>query len=298
MIKWIAIVFAFFCISASAQIPMTGAGRGAPAAAGGGCSQATAFLARATTVTLAADKTRYTTLICNLVTDGIFAKLDGLYAFGLAPDSTSAQLNLIQNAFNLTPNVAPTFTAYQGFTGNGGTMWLDSGFTPGTSTGNYAQNSASLGIWTRTAPSGATGDFSGMLAGDTSVESDITNGFFDTTTISTDINSGFAGGSPSITATGTGVGFSMGNRSASNAVQLYHIGSSVGTNTTASVALTSAVSLAFLTRNFAGSANQSSNEQMSIGVFGGSLSSTDHANLCHELGAALFSSGAIGSNPC
>jgi hypothetical protein len=135
-----------------------------------------------------------------------------------------------------------------------------------------------------------------MLAGDTSVVTDITNAFFGTTAISGDVNSAF--GVASLSAVGTGTGLAVSNRSGAGAVQLYYQGSSVNTNTTASVALTSAASLTFLSRNFGGGTNQASDEQMAASVFGGSLNGTDQSNLCHELGAFLFIVGAIGSNPC
>ena len=67
----------FVTVDTNGQSCQSGAGSGAT-----GCSQATAYLARATgEVTHAAD---LTTLICGLVTDGVWSKLDALYVLGAA----------------------------------------------------------------------------------------------------------------------------------------------------------------------------------------------------------------------
>jgi hypothetical protein len=108
-----------------------------------GCSQATAYLARATGETVhAAD---LTTLICGLVTDGVWTKLDALYVLAQQTQA-DARLNLVSASYPLTGT--PTFTAYQGFSAFASTSTLDTGFNPLTAPSpNYTQNSASLSVW-------------------------------------------------------------------------------------------------------------------------------------------------------
>lgn len=105
------------------------------------------FLARATGVTLDADKTNYDTMITGLVADGVFAKLDLLYIWA-APDRTTALLNLIQNAYNATEGGTVSFSAYHGYTGDASTFYLDPAFNPATaSSPKFVQNSATVGVY-------------------------------------------------------------------------------------------------------------------------------------------------------
>src|SRR6266404_3514163 len=74
----------------------------------GSCAQSTAFLAR----TSGLDTTHtnaYNSLICGLVTNGVFSKFDFLYIYA-TQNSTTALLNLISTSFNSTVHGAPTFT--------------------------------------------------------------------------------------------------------------------------------------------------------------------------------------------
>lgn len=115
--------------------------------ASSGCSQATAFIARETSHV---NDTTYTTMICGLVTDGVWAKLDLLYFFA-APNTTDAQLNMVGVTTTSLSSTAPTFTANTGYTGNGGTGATAAtvnatGYNYSTGT-NYKQNAASLFVW-------------------------------------------------------------------------------------------------------------------------------------------------------
>lgn len=138
-----------FCI-AQAQVPMTGAGLGAPASGfTPSCTPSSTFLAAATGVTLTADKTNYDTLICGLNTDGNLTGLDVLYIWA-APSATNAALINLANpgTFNGTVHATLTFSAYNGYTGDHNTGYIDTGFNPTTATSpNYVQNSATFGVY-------------------------------------------------------------------------------------------------------------------------------------------------------
>src|SRR5229473_4702071 len=128
-------------------------------APGGGCSQATTFLARTSGLS-GTETTAYTNLICGLVTDGIITGtlsgatgcgtvLDGLYIFA-TNTTTTANLNLCGTSFGLTTSAAPSFTADRGYTGNGTTQFLDTGFIPSAAGGATTLNSTSLGAYVLT----------------------------------------------------------------------------------------------------------------------------------------------------
>jgi hypothetical protein len=157
-----------FSVSAYAA-PITGGGST-------GCTQATSYLARATgEVTHAAD---LTTLICGLVTDGVWSKLDALYVFAqqTRPD---AQLNLISATYNL-PTTAATWTAYQGMFVGGGQ--INTGFNIATAPSPHiVQNSGNIMVWAYNTPSDGSGEElgSGSTLGDTElVGNDGTNNFY------------------------------------------------------------------------------------------------------------------------
>lgn len=115
----------------------------APAAAGGGCSQATAALAR---VSGGVNTSAYTTGICALVTAGIWSTYDTFFI--LATDtSADALVNLVSSSFPATAVAAPTFTANKGFAFNGTTQDLTVPYTFSTSGGQWTRNSASFGAW-------------------------------------------------------------------------------------------------------------------------------------------------------
>lgn len=151
MIRLIVAFFLAFCGVAHAQSPVL-PGPGLPVAAGGGgCSQATAFLARATAVTNPTDQTNYTDLICGLETDGIGCSntLDALWILA-APDSATYLLNLCSSSFSLTASGTGTFTANQGYASNGSSGFLNTNFVPATNAVFATLNSTSFGVYDRT----------------------------------------------------------------------------------------------------------------------------------------------------
>jgi len=80
----------------------------------------------------------------------VFAKLDLLYAEGAATNQ-AGRINWINpGTFTCTEVNSPTFTADQGFAGNGTTSYLDTGYTPSTNGSTFTQNSACLFVWSRT----------------------------------------------------------------------------------------------------------------------------------------------------
>lgn len=75
--------------------------------------------------------------------DGWLAKLDAMYVMAAA-DSQAARLNWVQTLYTLTEVAAPTFTVDRGYTGNGTSSYLDTGFDPSLGTGMQQQDSAHI----------------------------------------------------------------------------------------------------------------------------------------------------------
>jgi hypothetical protein len=117
------------------------------AAAGSECPEAAAYLARAPGETAhAAD---LTALICGLVTDGTWAKLDGLYILAQQTQA-DARLNLVSASYPLVGTA--TFVPYQGFSAFTAPA-LDTGFNPGTAVGAHLQPSDGfIGVWSYDIP--------------------------------------------------------------------------------------------------------------------------------------------------
>src|SRR5882672_965294 len=78
------------------------------------CSQATSFLGRASPLLNRVHRDGYSNLICGLVTDGVFAKLDALYVFA-TQDATTSLLNLVSASFNGTAGGIPPFVVDRGY---------------------------------------------------------------------------------------------------------------------------------------------------------------------------------------
>lgn len=95
-------------------------------------------------------KVLYNDAIVALKAAGYWDSLDFLY-FIAAHDSQAAKLNIKSPAANtITLTSDPVFVIDQGYATDGVDDVLDLNFNPATAGGNFAQNSASFGIWSRT----------------------------------------------------------------------------------------------------------------------------------------------------
>lgn len=85
-------------------------------------------------------------LIADLQTAGVWAKLDVLYVHAAAA-SQPARLNWIARQNDLTAFNSPTFTVDRGYTGDGVSTYLSSGYNPFLGGVKFTQNSASINVW-------------------------------------------------------------------------------------------------------------------------------------------------------
>ena len=265
------------------------------ATGGGGCSQATAFNAR-TSGQNAAHQNANTTFICNLVTEGVFAKLDVAYLFA-TDTSANALLNVVSSSFNGTANGSPTFTANAGFTGVDAstTVYIDTGFNASTAGGHYSQNSAHASTW------GGNNVQAGAAGGATlGVWNSAATVLLD---VAPWLSSGFFGqyvndGTTLVTANSTSLGHYLANRSGASATQQYINGSSTGSDTVSSSAVPNANIYVLAINETTVGATVGSGIQQMVVTIGGSLTAGDVANLCHETNTYLNTIAGVSSGIC
>lgn len=97
-------------------------------------------------------------LFVDLKSAGVYTKTPALWLYCM-DTSADASLNIISTSFTATPT-NQTFTARQGFTGNGSTSFIGTGFTP-SSEASVGQNNMAVSVYLRSRSAGAFNDFGG-----------------------------------------------------------------------------------------------------------------------------------------
>lgn len=225
-------------------------------------SEASSYNARRTTP-LTYDDSYYIDRLFTLIKAIGITKFD---VFGVACDNeTDAVRNLLSASYGLTKVGTAPFTAYTGWTGDGSTGYLGSGFIPSSAAGHYTQNSAHIGVWTlKTADNG----LQSIGATDGTRLSFIIPKGSGNATFRNNSNT-----SISVAYGGNSAGYSIANRSASNANQGYRNTVSVVTGSAASTGLpTAEMRLLNVATNF-------SNNQIFAWHWGSSLTSGEGTDL-------------------
>jgi hypothetical protein len=210
--------------------------------------------------------------ICALKGAGIWAKLDVLWMMA-AHDAQAARLNWKAPAsFALTAVNSPTFTADQGYAGNGTTSYLNTGWNPSVNAVNYTRNSAMLATRSRT--SGTTNSPMGQF---TSGNGTTFRHRSTTDTMDFRINQTNA---CSISGVTSGVLFGAGNRSGSNALQGYidGVAQTISGSTEASTAINNN-SIFIGAFNDVGVPNSLHTRQYASLFIGASLTAAEHQAL-------------------
>jgi hypothetical protein len=276
----------------SAQMTLMGTGGSGPARSGGACSQATTFLARTSGLN-GTETTAYTTLICGLVTDGLITGtlsgatgcgtvLDALYIFA-TNTTTTANLNICGTSYGLTTTAAPTFSADHGYTGNGSTQFLITGFSPFSAGGNFAQNSASIGAYIITSRTTAAA-YCEIGASNGSNGTDVYP-LFTGNLLYNEMNAN----STSVAAPANAQGMYVGSRTGVSTVTTYRDGTSFASFGTTSVSMPT-VPIWIGANNSAGGADFSA-DQISAAFIGGGLNSTQAAAISSRVNAYMAALG-------
>lgn len=251
---------------AAAQLSLLGAGQVSGSTISPQCSQ---FINRISAPT----PTRqglYCALINSLVTTGVWTKLDVLYIYAAA-DQTTALTNLVQSSFGATAINAPTFTVDTGYT-FASTKYLRTGYIPSTAAGNLTLNAASMGFWSYTVSGGAS-SMTDMGGADASNADQMLVQFTGNTWFPRENDFG-----ANTISNSTTQGLLAQSRTASNLVTAYINGSSIGTVATASVAIpTKEIYVGAFNNN--GTPQNYSTKQHGMGFIGGGLTAADMGNL-------------------
>jgi len=177
-------------------------------------AEAAALVARFTTTPTNARKALIDNLIGSLKTGGVWSKSDCFYVEA-AHSSQAARQNWIADQYNLTAVSSPTFVVDRGYTGDGSSSYLDTGFNPSTAVGNYALDSAAFGYWSRL--NIQTGSASGFSDGTNAVLMNPRNG--------SDLTVARINSATNLTPANTDArGFFAINRSASNVTNTFKNG--------------------------------------------------------------------------
>lgn len=183
-----------------------------------------AILSAFTTIPSTARQLLINNLVVTLKNAGIWSLLDFFYIFAAANSQASLVNWKNPGAFSATVVNSPTFTVDRGYTFDGATNFVDTNFNPSSASGNYSLNSASFSAWLLT---NNFGNFAGRFDGtNTFVISAFTPNVF------VRINEVNATNPETIVSTASGL--FVGNRSASNALQVYINGSQVFSDTSSS----------------------------------------------------------------
>ena len=278
-----ALLFGAWQTAQSGVMTLLGVGASAATAS---CSQSATWFGRVSGLS-ATEHTAQDTMICGLVTDGVWCgtTMDALYFFA-TNNTTNAALNMCSSSFSLTTHGSPTFTADTGFTGDATAAFFDTGFNPSTAGGNFVQNSAHTGVY--------------ILTSRTSNQLYQAIGNSDTTTTSTGLLPLFStlvfysendacGGSQATNSNAQG--FWINTRINSTTLNLYQNDAVfAGPTTCTSVSLQS-LNLYVLARNAAGTADRFSGDQVAAAFFGGALTSTQEHHIACRINQALTTMG-------
>ena len=245
------------------------------------CTESSNFLARTSGLDTT-HKTRYDTLICGLVTDAVFSKLDVLYIFA-TDTTTNALLNLKSSSFNGTVVGALTFNADTGYTGTGATNYIDTGFNPTAAAGSFTQNSGSIGTYTRT--SRTTQNNTESLGTQTGAGFS----FFAPLAFTANLTYAVNSGTPSSFANLNSQGQWITSRTGASAIAIQKNGAAFASDTAASVSIDNSNFYVFATNT--GSPASFTTDQQSAIIIGGGLTGTEMTNLAGRINTYMTAYG-------
>ncbi|MGD1852737.1 MAG: hypothetical protein ACFB2W_00660 [Leptolyngbyaceae cyanobacterium] len=144
-------------IVAATPVPMPGVSISV-AEAGGTDPDADAFIARTNGTYSAPELAAIDAFFVRLKADSLYSKIAGLWVYAL-DTSNDALLNWVSTNYTST-QTNMTFTAREGFTGNGSSSFINSNYVPSTQT-NTGQTNIAVHFYTRSRSAGGFNDFGG-----------------------------------------------------------------------------------------------------------------------------------------
>lgn len=152
----------------SPNSPRTSTGTTTVSAAASYEAETVAYVAAMTTPPSTADQNRIDTLVKSLKSAGVLSKLQWL-ALHAAHDAQAGRINLVNPTQVAIAVNSPTFTQYRGFTGDGATSYLNTGYSVGGTPSPFSANDASMGAWVGTDVTSATAHDIGARTGRTGI---------------------------------------------------------------------------------------------------------------------------------
>lgn len=304
LILWITLTLCLFgAWQAQSQFIGQGVWRTVPSATG--CAESTSFIARTSGMDTT-HQTAFSTLICSLVSNGVWAKLDVLYVFA-TNSSANALLNLKSSSYAGTANGSPTFTADAGFLGvdASGTVYIDTGFNPNTASGNYAANSKSLSAWSNTNAASSAGGgavigyfVSGLGAGTCNgAATTCLDGVYPDYSSTGSLY--FLDATSADVANANSTGHYLVNKTGSNLVTGYKNATSAGSNNaTANSPLESQNMYVLALGTNGGIGIAGGGYQIMAASIGGGLTAGNITVLCHDLNLYLTTIASVSSGIC
>jgi hypothetical protein len=225
------------------------------------------------------------TLVGALKSAGVWTKLDALWVFA-AHTSQAGLLNWKDPAGTAAALVnSPTFTANQGFAGNGSTSYVNTQFVPSTTAVQLTQNSASMSMWSRSSGQSATS--AGCLDGS---NRGLTLGVRNTSNQMGARSNNNTGSSFSPVTNGIGL-FSI-IRSGVSTVNAYQNGAAVGSTSTAASVGVPTVAFYVGGYNNNGALALPHNRQYAMTALGGSRNGTEETAFYNAVAAYMTTVGA------
>lgn len=204
-------------------------------------------------------------LVVALKAAGVWTSLDVFYVFATDGDSDFATINWKSpSTFQITKAGGLTFTADEGFTGNGSTGYLDSVWDAATNGSNYTQNEAGIFVYCNNNVARNGESIFGAM------ETAGTQTLFNPRNASDQASWSINQTAANVPASADSTGLWHLKRTASNAIALFRNGSSFSTTTTASSALSNE-DFCILAARESGTVNRFSTKQASCFGIGASL---------------------------
>jgi hypothetical protein len=248
-------------------------------------AEALALFARFTTPPTEARKSLINNRIAAAKASGAWDLRDGFYMMAAA-DAQAGQRNWKADAFNLSPQGTIAFEADRGYTGDGSTGYLATGFNPSTAGGQFALDSAHLSVWSRTDAQLASASIGARTTSTTGQSLMTLRNTSNQASIR--LNQDAAGSTP---ANSNSSGGFVTRRSASNALATFRNGVSLGAGSSTSTSLPNA-DIVIAGINTGGVVTTSNNYQIASAGFGGGL--TD-AQILAEYNADLAYLQGVGA---
>lgn len=253
---------------------------------GGYDPEATALFAAMTTPPSSARKTLINAWFVGIKADFNAASISEIFDifYMLAAHSAQAAgLNWVNPAtFTLSAVNSPTFEADRGYTGNGSSSYLNTGWIPATHGVRYTLDSASLGVYSRTNLNVNTVEIGAASGLQTSRILMRSGGNLN---VGINRNAGFG------VAVADSLGLAAGDRSASNSTRAYKNGADVGGEAVASTSLVTQP-LAICANNNGGTPAAFSTRQIAVAFAGRSMTAGGHLAVFNRTEAFLDAIGA------